>query len=85
MPTVYDTGPTQAKLPNARNMAHVLANAKTIDRSSCPTTTSLNILEKKKQKKWSTRQGALNILQDKHVVTKDIQHNRNTSSYGAQT
>jgi len=61
MPTVYDMGPTQAKLPNARNMAHVLAKAKTIDRSSCPTTTSFNILEKKPRRK-EPRQGALNIL-----------------------
>ena len=52
MLTVYNIGPMHAEVPNARNVAHVLANAKTINRSSCPTTTSLNI-EAEEIKKWA--------------------------------
>ena len=43
MLTVYNTGPRQIVLPNARKTVQVLANAKIIDRSACPTTTPFNI------------------------------------------
>ena len=39
MVTVYNIGQTQAEQPSARNKDHKLANAKAIERSSCPTST----------------------------------------------
>jgi len=57
-------GETHAEQPSARNRDHKLANAIAIDRSSCPTSTPLNIQVKKprEQKKEAEEPGYFNCI-----------------------
>ena len=74
MVTVYNIGQTQAEQPSARNRDHKLANAKAIERSSCPTSTvtQYNSSEETKIKKKDTHFNHTKIVLISKTCRRDI-------------